>query len=235
MIKFILKYLFVFISGSILGWCLEVVYRRYFGLAKKWINPGFLSGPYLPLYGSALCVLYIISDMHILFYIKVMLFAIVTTSLEYLTGLFFLRVYHTRLWDYRKLKFNIQGLISPLYSLFWLILSLVFYYLLYPYFYEKIQFLYENLEFSLFVGFVLGIIFFDFIQAFNVLKKLHYLADQVDEFKVIIEYEKLKLEIRERFKHRGSFLFPFSGEFNLKQSVKEHAEKIRIRVNNFHK
>lgn len=50
---------FLFFIGSMAGWVIEVVFRRFFSSAnpeRKWINPGFLSGPYLPLYGFSLCV-----------------------------------------------------------------------------------------------------------------------------------------------------------------------------------
>lgn len=52
---------FLFFIGSMAGWVIEVVFRRFFSSAnpeRKWINPGFLSGPYLPLYGFSLCVLF---------------------------------------------------------------------------------------------------------------------------------------------------------------------------------
>ena len=41
---------FLFFIGSIGGWILELFYRRMIS-NKEWINPGFLVGPYLPLYG----------------------------------------------------------------------------------------------------------------------------------------------------------------------------------------
>lgn len=53
---------FLFCIGSILGWVLEVVFRRFFS-AHHWVNPGFLIGPYLPLYGSSLCVLYLLAEL----------------------------------------------------------------------------------------------------------------------------------------------------------------------------
>ena len=40
---------FLFLIGSVLGWGLEVIFRRFFS-AHRWVNPGFLVGPYLPLY-----------------------------------------------------------------------------------------------------------------------------------------------------------------------------------------
>lgn len=51
---------FLFCIGSVLGWGLEVIFRRFFS-AHHWVNPGFLVGPYLPLYGSSLCVLYLLA------------------------------------------------------------------------------------------------------------------------------------------------------------------------------
>jgi len=36
---------FLFTVGSFLGWCLEIVFRRI--TSKKFVNPGFLSGPWL--------------------------------------------------------------------------------------------------------------------------------------------------------------------------------------------
>ena len=54
-----LKLAFLFFMGCLLGWCLEVLYRRFTPANKerRWINPGFLVGPYLPLYGFGLCTL----------------------------------------------------------------------------------------------------------------------------------------------------------------------------------
>ena len=52
---------FLFAVGSFLGWCLEVVFRHF--VTHKWINPGFLIGPYLPLYGFSLCMLYALARL----------------------------------------------------------------------------------------------------------------------------------------------------------------------------
>lgn len=57
---------FLFFVGSVTGWIIELVYRRFFSSAnpeRKWINPGFCTGPYLPLYGCGLCVLYLIASL----------------------------------------------------------------------------------------------------------------------------------------------------------------------------
>ncbi len=56
---------FLFFIGSLAGWIIELVFRRIITLRNpesKWINPGFCTGPYLPIYGFGLCVLYIIAS-----------------------------------------------------------------------------------------------------------------------------------------------------------------------------
>lgn len=46
--------LYLFFFGGVGGWVLELFFRRFFSGAnpeRKWLNPGFLFGPCLPLYG----------------------------------------------------------------------------------------------------------------------------------------------------------------------------------------
>ena len=48
-----LKLAFLFFIGSLIGWVIELIFRKYFAVENKehkWINPGFCVGPYLPLY-----------------------------------------------------------------------------------------------------------------------------------------------------------------------------------------
>ena len=112
---------FLFLIGSVLGWGLEVIFRRFFS-AHRWVNPGFLVGPYLPLYGSSLCVLYLLAMLESLMPVenpllkKIMLFvvmALAITALEYVAGLIFIRGMKIKLWDYSDRWGNIQGIICP--------------------------------------------------------------------------------------------------------------------------
>ena len=55
----LLKSAFLFFIGATCGWTAEVLFRRFLSSAnpeRKWINPGFCVGPYLPLYGVGLCL-----------------------------------------------------------------------------------------------------------------------------------------------------------------------------------
>ena len=61
--------LFLFSSGSMTGWVIELFFRRYLdpveSKKKKWVNPGFLVGPYLPIYGTGLILLYLLGHITI--------------------------------------------------------------------------------------------------------------------------------------------------------------------------
>ena len=122
----IIVFLFFFGSGG--GWVLELFFRRFFSGAnpeRKWLNPGFLFGPCVPLYGFGTVVLFVLSEFESQifgqfggswWYYLVMFFgmALAMTALEYIAGLMSLKVMHLRLWDYTNCWGNIQGLICPL-------------------------------------------------------------------------------------------------------------------------
>lgn len=54
----LLKLSIIYVFGGTIGWITEFFFRR--AVHKKWINPGFLVGPNLPLYGTGITLLYAI-------------------------------------------------------------------------------------------------------------------------------------------------------------------------------
>ena len=150
---------FLFCVGSILGWILELLYRNLTRRPEKPINPGFCTGPYLPIYGIGLCVLYLLASLEQFnliansFWNKAVLFlamAVGMTLVEYIAGLFMLKYFKVRLWDYSDIKGNIQGIICPIFSLAWSVLGAVYYFLVHPYILDGLRWLSQNLAFSFF-------------------------------------------------------------------------------------
>ena len=97
---------FLFAVGSFLGWGLEVIFRRL--VSKKWINPGYLVGPWLPIYGFSLCILYLLTLIEPYIHMdnpyirKLLLFiamAIAITIIEYAAGIIFIKGMKIKLWD----------------------------------------------------------------------------------------------------------------------------------------
>lgn len=77
---------------------------------KKFINRGFLIGPYCPIYGWG-CILIIIllnkytNDPLVLFIMAI----VICSILEYFTSYFMEKLFKARWWDYSRRKFNING------------------------------------------------------------------------------------------------------------------------------
>lgn len=117
---------------SFLGWCTEVMY--YFKVERKFVNRGFLYGPFCPIYGFGLIALILIldnfkeSNLFILFLIA----TFVTSFLEYFTGLFLEKTFKSKWWDYTEDPFNLHGRICLLYSLIWGVASVAVVKLFHP-------------------------------------------------------------------------------------------------------
>lgn len=127
-----------FMIYSFLGWLCECIYCSI--PEKKFINRGFLMGPYCPIYGfGALLVLYLLhpfaSNIVILFLAGV----IVTSILEYITSWIMEVMFHTKWWDYSTYRFNIHGRVCLRNSLMFGVLSIVVYCYIHPHIVSLIQ------------------------------------------------------------------------------------------------
>lgn len=224
---------FLFFIGAISGWVIELLFRRFISTAnpeRKWINPGFCTGPYVPLYGFGLCFLYIIASvetsswMDSFRYQKIVLFltmAVTMTVIEYIAGIFLLKVAHMRLWDYSKEVGNIQGLICPRFSVIWAVLGAIYYFVIHPRILNALNWFSHNLAFSFVIGLFFGVFLLDVAHSLQLANKLQKFAKEND---VIIRYEHLKLQIRkahEERKQKYHFLFPFHSDRPLSEHLKE--------------
>lgn len=101
-------YFLLFLIYSFLGWCMEVCVSLV--ERKKFVNRGFLLGPYCPIYGSGAILITLLLSVFkekpiLLFFMAILVCGI----LEYLTSFFMEKIFHFRWWDYSKKKFNING------------------------------------------------------------------------------------------------------------------------------
>lgn len=96
-----------FVFYSMFGWLWEV--SLYLIDDRKFVNRGFLNGPYCPVYGfGALLILMVLGNVEdpvALFFLS----AIFTCSLEYLTSWGMEKIFRARWWDYSERPLNING------------------------------------------------------------------------------------------------------------------------------
>lgn len=116
---------------AFMGFVLETAYRSL--VVGKLVYPGFLYGPWLPIYGTGLLVvLLLLSPFKGNVWLFLVLAFLLTSALEYVTGWLLETLMGMRLWDYREMFLNLHGRISLSYSLGWTALSGVFVYFIHP-------------------------------------------------------------------------------------------------------
>lgn len=155
----------IFLISSVIGWIIEVIYRSI--AQKRIVNPGFLQGPYLPVYGFGSLTLYLISSLPVGFGFKLAGFILATTLLELVTGLFFINNFGIRLWDYSDNRLNYRGIICPLYSFFWGLFSLIYYFFMYKPLTGILAAIASSTVLTFFLGIVCGLFFVDVYQSFD--------------------------------------------------------------------
>ena len=196
--------------GSVGGWILELFFRRIFS-AKKWINPGFLNGPYLPMYGCGTLLLYGACFIPLPRWALVLILIAALTLLEYVTGLIFIKGLKIKLWDYSDRWGNVQGIVCPLFSLLWGCIAAGFVYLLFAPLHTAAVWAAGSLFMIFATGIFYGVFVADVCVSFNVSLKIRRAAAQ---FKEAVHYEQLKAALNERRAARRQklrFLFPFAG------------------------
>lgn len=108
---------FRFILYSILGYFMEILYCSIMN-KKITLNRGFFLGPYLPIYGICCIVMSFIlnrysNDIFALFTMSFLICSII----EYITSYLLEKIFKVRWWDYRKMKFNLNGRVCLLNSI----------------------------------------------------------------------------------------------------------------------
>lgn len=103
MLRTIELYFLLFFTYSVLGWIMEVT--KTLIDKKKFVNRGFLIGPYCPIYGYGVILLTILlkryqSDIPATFIFSIL----ICGTLEYFTSYFMEKIFHARWWDYSKMK-----------------------------------------------------------------------------------------------------------------------------------
>ena len=220
---------FLFFIGSVSGWVLELFYRRFISSAnpeRKWINPGFCTGPYLPLYGTGLCLLYLIASLDTVFptisrFLIFLLMAISMTVIEYIAGIWCLKKTKVRLWDYSDEWGNIEGVICPKFSLYWALIGAGYYFWVHSHILNALNWLSNNLTFSFVIGMFYGIFLLDYVQSAKLISRIKTFAI---ENNVVLRYDEIKMQIRshhERTKQKYHFFHPFYSERPLSEYLKE--------------
>ena len=101
----------LFFAYSVLGWCIEVT-LKYFQF-HRFINRGFLTGPWLPIYGSGAVLITLAVDglapLESSVGTTFALSFVLCGTVEYMTSFVLEKRYHARWWDYSQKPMNLHG------------------------------------------------------------------------------------------------------------------------------
>ncbi len=103
-----------FIIYSFLGWVLSTIVSAF--RAKKFVDIGFLFGPYCPAYGfGGLLFAVFLSDLHNEIFFLFLGGVVLSFIVGITTGFLLERIFHHKWWDFSKKKFQFEGyVILPL-------------------------------------------------------------------------------------------------------------------------
>lgn len=125
------RFVWYFFIYSILGYFCEVVYCSF--PARRFVNRGFLYGPYVPVYGFGAIAMVVFSETITRNPLAVFLSAMVVTSLiEYFTGTLLEKLFGVKLWDYSHRRCNIAGRVCMLNSTLFGVLAVLVVFFIHP-------------------------------------------------------------------------------------------------------
>lgn len=193
-------YFLLYFIYSIIGWFLEV------GLAfyehKKFINRGFLIGPYCPIYGVGCLLLTIllskyINEPGVIFALSIFICA----TLEYLTSYLMEKIFKLRWWDYSNMKFNINGRICLETLIPFGIIGVLVVKYISPFFINMINSI--NFNFLIIINIIiLSILITDILISFNVVFNLKNVTRNLNKDST----EEIKKAIY-KFIHNNIFMY----------------------------
>lgn len=229
---------FLFYIGSSFGWFLELFFRRF--VSKKWFNPGFLTGPYLPIYGFGLSALFLLSLIDMSFIenavwrnvLVIIFMGMIMTFIEYIAGIIFIKGMKVKLWDYSNMWGNVDGIICPLYTFLWSLLGATYYFFIQSHMINAVIWLSNNLAFSFVIGFFFGILTIDIAHSMNLVMKFRKFAKEND---ILVKFEELKKHIREdqeKRKEKINYLFAFKTTKKLSDVLTEYRNKLQNKKSN---
>ena len=222
----------LFVIGSTLGYVIELLFRRFVS-QKRWVNPGFMVGPYIPLYGFGTMILYGLSNVPldqfslpkwVNILITLLAIGIALTLIELVAGLIFIKGLHMKLWDYSDRWGNFKGLICPLFSLIWFGAGVAYYFLLNPILIRALLFIAQYPIYVFFTGIVIGMIIVDFAYSLHLGLMIKKVSD-----KATVKFDELKEYLSDKFapedKKKPFYALHFLSKDNIKEVIKDYYEK----------
>lgn len=239
MVTQLLQYIALFYIYSFAGWLMETI--KISIEEKKFVNRGFLIGPYCPIYGIGVLAITILlkrysDDIWITFFMSL----IICGVLEYATSYLMEKIFKARWWDYTTKKFNINGRVCLENLILFGVLGTTIVFVANPFFLKYINMVPE-LALNIVLGIISIIFVIDIIVSYKVIFDLKDISRELKDNTIEIS-EKVKSRIRgKRFGlyRRIIKAFPkirendgYSRIEEIRKKIEDSKEEIKNKIDN---
>lgn len=199
--------------------------------AKRFINRGFLIGPYCPIYGWGAIIITILlhkytNDWFVLFCMSIITCGI----LEYLTSYVMEKLFHARWWDYSRRKYNINGRICLETLIPFGIMGLAIMYITNPFIITILLKIPENI--LNIISIILAILFtIDGIISLKVVLNVRSASKQLNKDNLKDNTEEITAKVKEVLRQKSILNRRLINAYpNLQARIKQKKEEIRERT-----
>ncbi len=227
--SYIVDILFIFFIYAFIGWCIEVILKyRQFG---RFINRGFLAGPWLPIYGAGASLITIsvgiVQDVDKGFGTTFVMSFIVCGFIEYMASYIMEKRFHARWWDYSQKPMNLNGRIWMGNLVLFGLGGVAIIHIANPIIYGFINIINPTVKMIL-ISTLVCIFIADYVMSHFVLKLVKIGVEQSDADNT----EAIQKDIKVLFSDKSIFYRRFADAYPdviyRTEKVKERMEKVRI-------
>ena len=221
----VFTYFMLFFIYAILGWIIETTLVSI--EKRKFVNRGFLIGPYCPIYGFGGLAITILlknytKDPIVLFLMAVIICGI----LEYFTSYIMEKIFKARWWDYSAKKYNINGRICLETVVPFGILGCLVMYVLNPITFKYLNML-SNSMLNIISAICFTIFITDNIVSYNVISSFTKTVKTINVGKIKDNTEEITKKVREVLIGKSFFNKRLMEAYpNLQAKIKEKARQI---------
>lgn len=221
----VFTYFMLFFIYAILGWIIETTLVSV--EKRKFVNRGFLIGPYCPIYGFGGLAITILlknytKDPIVLFLMAVIICGI----LEYFTSYIMEKIFKARWWDYSAKKYNINGRICLETVVPFGILGCLVMYVLNPITFKYLNML-SNSMLNIISAICFTIFITDNIVSYNVISSFTKTVKTINVGKIKDNTEEITKKVREVLIGKSFFNKRLMEAYpNLQAKIKEKARQI---------
>ena len=229
-------YILFFFISSMLGWLMEVCCKLW--QFHRFINRGFLIGPYCPIYGfGAVLVTALLSPYAGSPAAVFVLAMVVCGTLEYLTSYLMEKLFHARWWDYSHKRFNLNGRVCADTLIPFGLLGLLMIYVVKPFLFGLMDRMAPGLLEGLCIG-LTCLILVDTVLSVTVLSKIRKEADLSgeDDTEAITKAVRAHLAKQSALVRRTLAAFPYARLYSkpvmqqLRQRRKAMQQEIKAKM-----